>query len=97
MNPKEKAKELVCKFQEDADNKCDCEMTFCECPFGMSTAMAVKCAKIEVDEILKTLDAFGYSYTGTLYDCFYTGNVVNIEEKDPCKYWNEVKDELNKL
>ena len=67
MTPKEKAKELVDKFNRVEGHNYDCEY--------IETDMAFDCALICVDEVLKTVP--------------FTGDFRN--------YWNEVKQEINKL
>jgi len=47
-----------------------------------------------VNEIIATLDHFGYS--GIMYDDFETGQLTTTDEKLPEDYWNKVKSELLK-
>ena len=67
MTPKEKAKELVDKFNRVEGHNYDCEY--------IETDMAFDCALICADEVLKTVP--------------FVGDFRN--------YWNEVKQEINKL
>ena len=53
---------------------------------------AIKCAIIAVEEIIKALESFGYS--GSMYDCFYTGRIETTEGKLPTDFWCEVLTEL---
>jgi hypothetical protein len=81
MNPKEKAKELVSKF-EDAEFNCkDCVMMYCDvrCTI-LSNKEAVICALIAVDEIFQAID-------------WHKFETPNIE----IDFWQEVKNELLKM
>ncbi len=71
MTPKEKAKELVEKYQFNGDMIDDVRM---------SEESAVECALICVDEILESL-----------------WNVGHSSSNNEIKYWQEVKQEINKL
>ena len=78
MTPKEKAKELLSIYWN----------TKVETPHVresiMSKELAIKCALIAVDEIIK-LDVF---------DC---NEDWSNEDGDTREYWEEVKQEINKL
>jgi hypothetical protein len=67
MTPKEKAKELVYKFDDTIE-------------FSTPQRFAKKCALITVDEILNTIE---YS--------------SQADELSKISYWEEVKNEINKL
>jgi hypothetical protein len=90
MSPKEKAIELVDKFQfeitEYPTRLYEDEIEF---------RKAKQCALIAVDEIIAALSSFGYN--GIFYDDFETGKITLNDDKDPCFYWNEVKNEIQKL
>ena len=83
MTPKEKAEELVDKFYQTTPNE-----YFVNEPIGIkgrykSWEQAKQCALIAVDEILKLENNNGYYFDGT--------NVTSIS------FWQEVKQEINKL
>ena len=82
MTPKEKAEELVDKFYPMFTN-------------SVRDTLAKQCALIAVDEMLSALDSFGY--TGCMYDDFETGRILYTDDKDPSEYWQEVKQEIEKL
>ena len=71
MTPKEKAKELVEKYQFNGDMIDDVRM---------SEESAIESALICVDEILESL-----------------WNVGHSSSNNEIKYWQEVKQEINKL
>ena len=81
-----KAKEIVEKFYQVAPEL-----------FGTGKAMtyAVKCAIIEVNEIINALESFGYQ--GAFYDDFETNKMVNTSENNPTEYWRTVKSHLLKM
>jgi len=72
MTPKEKAQELVDQYDET--------LTYLE-----SKSKAKECAKIAVDEIIKTLKD----------NDLYIGGETNIDEI--IRFWQEVKQEIEKL
>lgn len=61
----------------------------------ISVEDAIKCAILEVDAIITTLNAFGY--VNTVYDDFEDGITTDTNNKPPEKYWEAVKEELQKL
>lgn len=81
MTPKEKATELVSRFKEFISYTGQLENDLLDDARGM--------ALICVDEIIRTLDAFGY--VGTMYDDFETGQIVTTgtTDADPCDYWKK--------
>ena len=90
MTPKEKAEELIDKYL-DCENYNNLNLDlFCdEC--GMSTNAAKICALICVDEII---NQFKGIYESLKVNGIITGKV---EESENYKYWQEVKQKLNKL
>jgi len=74
MLPKDKAKELIIKFQHPSSAL---EHTECDC---LHIDIAKECALIAVDEILKSKPC---KFDGYYYE-------LNL------KYWQEVKQEINK-
>ena len=89
MTPKEKAEELVGKNYEMFINDEDEHYT------KTAWRLSKQCALIAVDEMLNALDSFGY--TGCMYDDFETGHILYTDDKDPSDYWQEVKQEIEKL
>jgi len=84
MSPKEKAKELVDKYR-------DTIMSFLS--DNMKDMNAKKCASIAVDEIIKSREEDG-SFDDTLSSTsseYYTPHPMYLT------YWQEVKQELEKL
>ena len=81
MTPKEKAKELICKF-EILESPCFNGNTVELEQIGYNTGK--KCTLIAVDEILNQLSPLELSPLGT-----YTNPKIN--------YWKEVKQELENL
>ena len=87
MTPKEKAEELFGKYATYVVMWAgDVNTTHQNCK---------QCALIAVDEMLNALDSFGY--TGCMYDDFETGHILYTDDKDPSDYWQEVKQEIEKL
>lgn len=83
MTPKEKAEELIEKFEDKTkDNSL----------VNTSYHYAVQCALICVEEIIESIEAFGYS--NTFYDDYESGELTFIGDKNPCEYWRKVKQEL---
>ena len=81
-SPKEKAEELLSKMAMPKN-------------IYQGTELAKQCALIAVDEMLSALDSFGY--TGCMYGDFETGRILYTDDKDPSEYWQEVKQEIEKL
>ncbi|HWY09834.1 MAG TPA: hypothetical protein VN026_00845 [Bacteroidia bacterium] len=87
MTSKEKASELFMKY-------------YSLIPAGVIrytslTGMAQKCALIKVDGIIEALENFGYAMC--MYDDFETGKITTTDDKNPCDYWREVKNEIEKM
>lgn len=92
MTPKEEAKELFDKFKViELSPKEDICKTF----KNLDDTTAKKCALMCVDKIIESLEIFGY--TGTFYDHRETGKMILTEDISPEKYWNDVKQEIEKL
>ncbi len=51
-------------------------------------------ALIAVDEIMQAVSHFGYL---TFYDDFETNKMTHVNDKDTHDYWQEVKQEIEKL
>jgi len=81
MQPKEKAEELITKFRPLVTTW-DCYWD-AERDENLIIADAKQCALIAIDEILKIENNNGYHFDGT--------NVTSIS------YWQEVKQEIEKL
>jgi len=77
MTPKEKAKELIQKYNE-LPEECSCYEYMCIC-FRMGDYYAKKCALIAVEEILNNKSF-----------------LISITLQD-INYWQEVKQEIEKL
>ena len=61
----------------------------------MDWVIAKYCALTAVDEIKTALSAFGYS--GTFYDHEETRRITLTEDESPINYWEQVKEEIEKL
>lgn len=85
MNPKKKAEELVEKYQKIKHSVSN----------HMQSKRSVQCSIIAVDEIIAAFNNFGY--IGAMYNDFETGRIVTTDEILPETFWNEVKNELNKM
>jgi len=84
MTPKEKAESIYYQFRRlEHDTS------------WIDNANAKRCARIFINEIIKALDAFGY--TGAMYDDFETGSIYTIDQKDPTEYWKKVLSEIELL
>ena len=89
MTPKEKAEELVDKFYQTTPNE-----YFVNEPIGIkgrykSWEQAKQCALIAVDELIK--------YHDDLMDVVRYELPSNIVAVIPYKYWDDVKQEIEKL
>lgn len=87
MTPKEKAEDLLINYLNNINTvppRC-----------GLVTSEAKQCALIAVDEIIDIISSFAYS--DTAYDDFETGKYTFWSGKSPQTYWQQVKDEINKL
>lgn len=91
MTPKEKAQKLVSNF-EYQNNYGISENTGLK---GIDKKLAKQCALIAVDEIIQSICNFGY--TNTIYDDFETNKMTLADEKYPTAYWEQVKQEIEKL
>ena len=80
MTPKEKAQELVIKFQFK--------------PEGINKDLAKRCALIAVDEMIAEVYNISHQYTA-IYDI--TTMSYNYEESKELKFWQEIKQEIEKL
>lgn len=89
MTPKEKAKDLVDKFENTAYS------TISDIDGWEAIDLAKQCALISVDDIIQAIELFGYS--GAFYDHPETGKMELIDNKSPAIYWNQVKTEIEKL
>jgi hypothetical protein len=82
MTPQEKAQELVDKFINASFNCKDCDMPFCDTHCTILNLYEAKqCALIAVDEVI-SIGYWEYMDSGS-----YKEN----------KYWQEVKEEIEKL
>tara|TARA_R110000765_G_scaffold6913_1_gene22555 strand:- start:649 stop:906 length:258 start_codon:yes stop_codon:yes gene_type:complete len=85
MTPKEKAKELCVKFFEPSVFEYEKKQYFEE--------MAKQCALICVDEILKANEKISLK---DLSETMQTNDIL-CQLTDNAMYWQEVKQEINKL
>ena len=85
MTPKEKALELVYKYVSFAKGKI---------LFQLTTESAKQCALIVVDEMIAEVYNISHQYTA-IYDVISMS--YNYTESKELKFWNEVKNEINKL
>jgi hypothetical protein len=82
MTPKEKAKELADKYLNASFNCKGCDMIYCDIKCNILAMFEAKeCALIAVDEILNAID----------WD-YYEGSAQTEHN-----YWQEVKQEIEKL
>jgi len=86
MTPKEKADELINKYSAFNIGYATCNLSIKE---------AKQCVLICVGEILKSLEVFGYG--NTMYDHQESGNITLTDDIPVEKYWQEVKQEIEKL
>ena len=59
------------------------------------SSVILKACLVSVNQIIEAIECFGYA--GCMFDDFETGRIVTTNDKDPSKYWQEVKTELEKL
>ena len=91
MTPREKAEELVNQYRTilmDEDTDCGNEI--------LCSIIAIKCAKIAVDEILKA-NELNYLFTQEEINCLESTSDDRWIYETYMKYWEEVKQEINKL
>jgi len=87
MSAKEKAEELFRVFYNQMGMPLDCEWNDdCYNKFKDRNGLAKACALIAVDEIIKS------NYKNTLNDLAYRFTIIELDE-----YWQEVKQEIEKL
>jgi len=99
MTPKEKAKELVDRFLEVADSE------FPHFVNLMHKVESKQCALIAVDEIINTYEELTPSHYITGYKTAedFNENLININRQLEARriqwlaYWQEVKQEIEKL
>ncbi len=85
MTPKEKAQELVGKYVSFAKGKI---------LFQLTMESAKQCALIAVDELINEVYNISHQYTA-VYDI--TTMTFNYEESKELKFWQDVKQEIQKL
>lgn len=91
MTPKEKAEELVYKYKDAPFNCTGCDMPYCDIPCTMlNIGEAKQCALIAVDEVIKVCPYYSKEGCETIEQ-------LRANDYEFVTYWEEVKQEIEKL